>query len=953
MCRTILISLFILILSPAKIIGNNNHFQEDSIRAARLYRSGINLNRNRMYSEALDSFLVAHNIRKKIYGDESSLLANTSNAIAIVYKNLGLYDLAIQYSLMAEKAFVKKYGTNYRSIAGVYQNLGNIYRLKLNFNDALRYYNQVARIYSNQESVNEQEVAGSYYSIAEIYYRIFNYNEALTIINKQLDKSDDEIKVLYYDLLGAIYQELKDDKQASKYYKKAIDLSIQLYSEDDNAVAIIYLNFASFLVKINESDKAIEILTKANKIISLTQQERGEYLSEYYRVYGSLLESKPIESKDINTFKQQKFNNLEESVLWYKKALTALNFPAEIAQDNNWDTIFLISEIRCLDILKLIGDKYIQMSQIVETDDKNKYAQAVKSAIEYYQVTGDLLQWAKKEISGDESKIELAELEQSTFVKTVQACYKAYELTGDVNYLELAFKNAEQLKSGSIFDKLSDQLARENSLIPDSLIQKEQLINSRITTYSEILFNEKKSETPDNVLIAQTDSLIFQLKRQRTELNDYLVKNYKDYYNLKYSDALAGISEIQRRMKKNEALIEYVLNENDSIPELYTFFITSNHKKFVKQRINQGFIHQIQSVFHFMSNSKYMFTKNEDSKAFCIASNELYKTLIEPFRLEINSKKLIIVPDGKLSYIPFDALLEQLPDTTETINFSQLSYLLKKNCVNYSYSANLLYGLDNKKRKTNRTVLAFAPEYITETIDFENQQVHLTPLPGIQREVELISGEIKTELFRGNDATETNFRENAEKYGILHLAMHAFINDSLPAFSRLAFSQSKENQTESDGWLNTADIYNLNLNASLTVLSACNTGSGVLRKGEGVMSLARGFFYAGCPSIVMTLWEVEDNSGTKIMSTFYQHLKKGRTKDEALRLAKLDYLENANSRLAHPHYWLGYVSIGENSSLFRSYDFYFFSLIFLAIAGITAEQIVRLKRARKKQDENQ
>jgi CHAT domain-containing protein len=348
-----------------------------------------------------------------------------------------------------------------------------------------------------------------------------------------------------------------------------------------------------------------------------------------------------------------------------------------------------------------------------------------------------------------------------------------------------------------------------------------------------------------------------------------------------------------------------------------------------------------------------MFTKNEDSKAFSIASHELYKTLIDPFKSEINSKKLIIVTDGKLSYIPFDALLEQLPDTTETINFSQLSYLLKSNCINYSYSANLLYGLNSKKRKTNRTVLAFAPEYIAETIDFENQQIQLTPLPGIQREVELISGEIKTELYRGNDATETNFREKAEKFGILHLAMHAFINDSLPAFSRLAFSQNRENQTESDGWLNTADIYNLNLNASLTVLSACNTGSGILRKGEGVMSLARGFFYAGCPSIVMTLWEVEDNSGTKIMSTFYQHLKKGKTKDEALRLAKLNYLENANSRLAHPHYWLGYVSIGENSPLFRSYDFYFFSLIFLAIAGITAEQIVRIKRARKKRNEFQ
>ena len=114
------------------------------------------------------------------------------------------------------------------------------------------------------------------------------------------------------------------------------------------------------------------------------------------------------------------------------------------------------------------------------------------------------------------------------------------------------------------------------------------------------------------------------------------------------------------------------------------------------------------------------------------------------------------------------------------------------------------------------------------------------------------------------------------------------------------------------------------------------------------MSLARGFLYAGCPSIVMTLWEAEDNAGTKIMSSFYKFLKKGKAKDEALRMAKLEYLSEANPRLAHPHYWLGYVSIGDNSPLYRSYDFYFFSLLILAFIGIATEQILRIKKARKK-----
>ena len=99
----------------------------------------------------------------------------------------------------------------------------------------------------------------------------------------------------------------------------------------------------------------------------------------------------------------------------------------------------------------------------------------------------------------------------------------------------------------------------------------------------------------------------------------------------------------------------------------------------------------------------------------------------------------------------------------------------------------------------------------------------------------------------------------------------------------------------------------------------------------------------------MSLWEVEDESGTQIMSSFYRNLKKGKTKDEALRSAKLEYLESAGIRTAHPHYWLSFVSIGDNSSLYISYDYYFFILLILAFAGIAVDQIIRIKKARKKQ----
>jgi CHAT domain-containing protein len=141
-----------------------------------------------------------------------------------------------------------------------------------------------------------------------------------------------------------------------------------------------------------------------------------------------------------------------------------------------------------------------------------------------------------------------------------------------------------------------------------------------------------------------------------------------------------------------------------------------------------------------------------------------------------------------------------------------------------------------------------------------------------------------------------------------------------------------------DRTLNTYEIYNLKLKSDMVVLSGCNTGSGKLQKGEGVMSLARGFFYAGCPSIIMTLWNVEDIASSAVMVEFYRNIKNGFSKDESLRKAKISYITGADPLKAHPHYWLGYVSIGKQTPLFKTKIGYFVSLIIFVFLAIVLEK---------------
>ncbi|MCK4287845.1 MAG: CHAT domain-containing protein, partial [Bacteroidales bacterium] len=165
-------------------------------------------------------------------------------------------------------------------------------------------------------------------------------------------------------------------------------------------------------------------------------------------------------------------------------------------------------------------------------------------------------------------------------------------------------------------------------------------------------------------------------------------------------------------------------------------------------------------------------------------------------------------------------------------------------------------------------------------------------------------------------ATELNFKTFANNFDVLHFAMHTIIDDENPMHSKMVFTL--DNDSVEDGCLNTYEIYNLDLNARLAVLSACNTGFGKLSKGEGIMSLARGFLYSGVQSIIMTLWKIEDKSGVEIMTKFYTNLKKGNSIDNALRKAKLDYLKSASQFRAHPYFWAAYVDIGNTSPLCKS-----------------------------------
>ncbi|MDX1666640.1 MAG: CHAT domain-containing protein, partial [Saprospiraceae bacterium] len=332
---------------------------------------------------------------------------------------------------------------------------------------------------------------------------------------------------------------------------------------------------------------------------------------------------------------------------------------------------------------------------------------------------------------------------------------------------------------------------------------------------------------------------------------------------------------------------------------------------------------------------------------YATAAFELYKQLIRPFEEKLH-RHLIIVPDGTLGYLPFGALLRERPRRAG--NYRNYVYLERAYTISYDYSASLFGNRRTEARSKFRDkLLAVALDFSSgSAAQSENESANrsgdrlpslkqltamrsgLDPLYFTVPEAREIAAKFDGDLLINEEATFDRFAERADDYDILHLSTHAIANDEAGDFSFLAFSSSEGNRYDS---LFAKDIYNLRLSAEMVVLSACETGAGEMQRGEGIISLARAFSYAGARSIVTTLWSVNDRQTREIMLRFYENLKDGRSKDKALQQAKLAYIEEVarDHDEAHPIYWAAFSPIGDMRPL--SFSFLSSDRMLMGLAG--------------------
>lgn len=910
-------------------------------------------------------------------GPKSIRVANSFNSLAGSLFGMGKLDSS---RVMLKKAInimdasdlleSKKGGAMLNNLANIYWKLGHL--------DSSILYNQIAlNIRKNLFDPNNPNIANSYNALGLNYMIIGQYSTALEYLTKGL-----EILSLNYqkhsalantiENIGLIHLEMGSYELAENFLKKSLNMRKELFGPYHREVSNNLNNLAMMFQKTGRLDSATFYYQRSHQIISALSRDSPYYLevevlnnlglSSIERGYYSMGVSQLTRALGISLSSQSKYNpyasftyfNLagaELSEKRYFKAQEYINLSIEkdylfsridnFSQNKDNNPIHNNHSLKARILAAHIQKKLYEASSDLES---------LVKAMHYHYQCDSIIDGTRSNKKKYKDKIDFTKMTFQVYENAIGNSLILYNATDSINYLKKAFYFAEKSKSGILSDALNDLSAKSFGMIPDSLLQLERVLKTDQAYYHTQLKNERTwNLTHDTVKLSQWSDQLFQTNRRVDSLLLKFEKDHPKYYELKYRTQQLNIHQVQSQLPEGAALLEYFTGDSST----YVFVVTKS--AFEVFDLEGGAAKVSADVSYFRELLEKSAVGNiTDRTAFQEQSYTLYQKYLEPGLMDMPSdiSALVIIPDGPLSYIPFDILLTSAPDSLPQSS-SPEGYLIKDYTLQYGYSAELLFGQGSGEGVSNgerRGLLAFAPSYDGLSKDsvrgrtlgkFRSQ---VSPLKWNGPEVDEIRKLTNGTVLIGQEAKEEAFKNLVGDHNIIHLAMHALVDDEDPMNSRLVFTQSSDSLE--DNFLHAYELYNMEVPADLAVLSGCETGFGKMARGEGVMSLARAFSYAGCPSVVMSHWSVNDAATAKLMGYFYEFLSQGKAKDVSLRLAKLRFLEQADQAQSNPYYWGSFVVMGNTDPVQFDNKSYSSYLVIGLILGFLMAVILWVRQRR-------
>lgn len=818
------------------------------------------------------------------------------------------------------------------------------------FNKSIDCYIRLLAIY--ESTGNKRGLSNSLYNLTVLYFATRDYPKALECAHRTLpiarESGNRSVESSTLATIGTIYQQLSDHQKALEYYTQAMPI----YTEKDKFNATITLNnIASIHSAMGNYEKSVEIYReilpvfrslkrKGQEALALAgigqyHMAKGQYKEalDYYNQSLQIGRTTGVEMTQIVALNQ--IGKALTSIGDYQQATEKLNEALSLAKAIN----HVASEIAVLGSLATVAQKSGNLTEaLIKVDSLIKIQEDLRPSIHVQDLRHS----------------QSASMHESYAFK-INILMQQHKLSPQDGRDIEAFQLVERARARSLLEILRESRADIRQGVDPDLLERERSLQKNLNAKSEalvrLLANKAEQQKVDE---AKKD-----IEITRTDLQQVLarIRAKSPRYAALTQPQPMSLASIQKQILDPETtLLEYSLGKERS----YLWVITQTSINSFELPASSEIEAAAKRVYEILTaRNKVVKFETADEKVqrveeaendFDAAVNALSAIILDPAAAQLKTKKILVVADGALQYIPFSvlpvaqkgirSLYKPLALNHEIVSIPSASTLGALRCElagrqlapkSIAIFADPVFESDDVRVKDgvakaelgapNTFVARKRRSPISEVsrsardTGVSEDGIELSRLPFTRKEARTIAAlvpanDMKVALdFDANRATAMS--SELSNYRYIHFATHSLINSRQPELSGIVLSLVDENGGEQDGFLRTHEIYNLNLPAELVVLSGCQTGLGKQIRGEGIVGITRGFMYAGAARVMVSLWDVNDEATSELMSRFYRVMlsKKEVSPAAALREAQLSMWKE--KRWHSPYYWAGFILQGE------------------------------------------
>ena len=875
-----------------------------------------------------------------------ALVTVTSNSlpdstVATTYYHLGLYYRKVNRPEQAVEVFrralaIRETMDDPVALAEVCRNIAHVYRFAYSdFITAEQFYQRALNLLEDTDDQPAEDMFPVLYGLAitnrlkEDYDKALSYGYRAITLSKKLSARQQE---RCFTMLGNILEDKEELPTAIKNFEQALSLGITRLGSNRPELMIRYNNLAGAYIAADSVRQGLAMLRHAEQLYQTQQEHLRDNLALTYELRGDAFHK--LRKPKLASANYRKSLTISRTFFGDKHQRTAriLSTIAQLHRDQSqldsalyYQQRAIIAGVLDFDQTDIAANPTVAMMQnnpmnfrLLDTKgqllmEKSSSVDTLKLALACYVQTDSLVDVSRGLFDRELAKLSFLEVNRQLYERAVNVAYQLHQKTSDDQYLSWAFHLMEKSRAVVLWESLFDSQIKNGVGIPDSLLSEEQAIHQELAFINNQLFtNNRTNNVADSTLTKWRDRK-FTLSRQREALTQLLQKEYPRYFQIKYGRAGYTLAEAQQYAESTgKSLVEYLWGEQ----YVYAIGLSSSYTAMVQIPLSDSLRQALTTVQQALQHPPQINQRQLDFERYTTAAHHLYRRLLLPvlpsptrrneidwgalrFWEEKQVPAISIVPDGPLAYLPFEALLTDQPAPSAPVDYRRLHYVVDQFAINYAQSVQVL------AQQTPSAPSRQAMRFLAFGYDENAPESSLPGLPGTAQEVRALGKMAEGTYYLGPDATESRFKSEVQQYDLIHLAVHGQADTLGRNNSRLMFRT--EPDSPEDGFLYSFELYDLQVAADLVVLSACESGTGKLQPGEGVYSLARGFTYAGCPTVVMSLWKVDDQRTAELMPSFYDALYEGNSVSQALRTSQLQYRQQCQSFFAHPAFWSAFV----------------------------------------------